>query len=445
MAGVSVLLHGSLNMESNSANSQHSMDDDAAFVRAIWNDVAPVPPAKDAQNSLYDVADVVLDAASDASQRVANYLQLWFPSSPSTANDPLHDLYVLDEDQKTSEFASESTSHVHVYILGRCYVANNAVLPQACLRDISSRIHCTYRSQFQYNLEGNFEQVFSSDIGWGCMLRTAQSLIAQAFLFAHLGREWRLQPQRASWWQNYTRVLSWFADTPEAPFSLHRMAQHGAQHHGKPIGEWYGPYTVATVLKDLVIAYPDCGLAIQVFSDGTVYKDQILHASLADSNASTQHWARPVLVLVVVRLGLSQLNPIYHPGIKACLALPCCVGIAGGRPDASLYFIGFENDYFLYLDPHRSQLALPEKPATEYTAADCATYHTLQYRRLRSHQLDPCMMIGFYLASEKDMNALFSFVPHFEAMAPFVFSIGDTVPVYKEDLDFGKVSDADWN
>ncbi|RKP22284.1 peptidase C54, partial [Syncephalis pseudoplumigaleata] len=101
--------------------------------------------------------------------------------------------------------------------------------------DFYSRIWCTYRSEF----ERIGETHYTSDAGWGCMLRTGQSLFAQALLFHHIGRG------RLAWTgTRSTRIISWFYDHPEAPFSLHRIALLGEQH-GKRVGEWFGPFTVA--------------------------------------------------------------------------------------------------------------------------------------------------------------------------------------------------------
>jgi cysteine protease ATG4 len=47
----------------------------------------------------------------------------------------------------------------------------------------------------------------------------------------------------------YKQILYWFLDywSPDIPFSLEKIVEIG-QAHGKPIGEWFGPSTVAQAL-----------------------------------------------------------------------------------------------------------------------------------------------------------------------------------------------------
>jgi hypothetical protein len=60
------------------------------------------------------------------------------------------------------------------------------------------------------------------------------------------------------------------------------------------------------------------------------------------------------LVLLVVLL-LLQVDDRYRPQLAAVLTFPQSVGIVGGRPGASLYFLGAQGSSVLYLDPHEVQ------------------------------------------------------------------------------------------
>ncbi|KAF9443163.1 hypothetical protein P691DRAFT_764542 [Macrolepiota fuliginosa MF-IS2] len=96
------------------------------------------------------------------------------------------------------------------------------------------------------------EKTWSSDSGWGCMLRTGQSLLANALIHAHLGRDWRRPPYPVytADYATYVQILTWFFDTPspEAPFSVHRMALAGKEL-GTDVGQWFGPSVAAGAIK----------------------------------------------------------------------------------------------------------------------------------------------------------------------------------------------------
>ena len=104
------------------------------------------------------------------------------------------------------------------------------------------------------------------------MLRVSQSVLAQAFCKLHLGRDWRwnytdsiaiqklieendqqangeqTKPTEYEKYCKYRQIVKLFADIKTAPYSIHQIALMGACE-GKNVGEWFGPNTVAQVLK----------------------------------------------------------------------------------------------------------------------------------------------------------------------------------------------------
>lgn len=103
---------------------------------------------------------------------------------------------------------------------------------------------------------------FTSDTGWGCMIRSGQSLLANALCNLMLGRGEQRQLLRtyarltesADWRRGQksdeeSKLLAMFADHPQAPFSIHRFVECGADSCGKYPGEWFGPSATARCIQ----------------------------------------------------------------------------------------------------------------------------------------------------------------------------------------------------
>ncbi|KAJ6598047.1 hypothetical protein B0H10DRAFT_2441493 [Mycena sp. CBHHK59/15] len=183
-----------------------------------------------------------------------------------------------------------------------------------------------------------------SDSGWGCKLRTSQSLLATA-----LGRVGTptapFPPPTRPAHAQHARLLSWFLDAPAAPFGVHRMALAG-KAAGKDVGMWFGLSAAAGALRTLADAFPAAGLGVSVATDGTLYQTEVFaasHSSIAASvsshashgrgspsghskggkDAREKMWGyRPVLLLLGIRLGLDGMNPICYGTITIIVATP---------------------------------------------------------------------------------------------------------------------------
>ncbi|XP_030646222.1 cysteine protease ATG4D [Chanos chanos] len=331
-----------------------------------------------------------------------------------------------------------------VFLLGRAYLLSPAGERESFRRAFSSLFWLTYRRSFP-KLEGSS---LTSDCGWGCMLRSGQMLLAQGLMRHLLPTDWTwpathrhqttddltihdlsngsqfhhangtssrdaIRPNRKSLGsvvdseseneKTHRRVVSWFGDTPDTPFGLHQLVKLG-EASGKRAGDWYGPSIVAHILRKAVAASELQSLTVYVAQDCTVYKEDVLRlcqAGASEARLGLSGW-KSVIILVPVRLGGDNLNPAYIECVKKLLSLRCCIGIIGGKPKHSLFFVGFQDERLIYLDPHYCQ-------STVDVSVDnfpLESFHCKFARKMPFSRMDPSCTIGFYAKNRRDFDTL---------------------------------------
>lgn len=142
-------------------------------------------------------------------------------------------------------------------------------------------------------------------------------------------------------------------------------------------------------------------------------------------DVETSDW-KGLLILIPVRLGVDELNPLYIDSLLRCLEIPQSLGFVGGRQRSSLYFIGYQSKKLLYLDPHTTQSVVSElKADTLQPSYHCATAATLDVK-----QIDPSLALGFFCTDEKDFREFWEHAKEISQMPYPAFSIADTKPSY---------------
>uniref|UniRef100_H3DL66 Cysteine protease n=1 Tax=Tetraodon nigroviridis TaxID=99883 RepID=H3DL66_TETNG len=318
-----------------------------------------------------------------------------------------------------------------VLLLGKCYHFKVEGNVEDFRRDFGSRIWLTYREEFP-PLPGS---TLTSDCGWGCMLRAGQMMLAQALLLHFMGRDWTwsrtmsLQPsslqgspgpsdnrgpqnQAAGSAEEagahvegeafHRTLVSWFGDSPSAQFGLHRMVHLGLEM-GKQAGEWYGPAVVAHILKKAVEEALDpslAGITAYVSQDCTVYSADVIDGHKASTSASPE--SRAVIILVPVRLGGEKTNPDYFNLAKSILSLDYCIGIIGGKPKQACYFVGFQDDSLIYMDPHYCQ-SFVDVSTSDFPLQ---SFHCPSPKKMPFTKMDPSCTLGFYSRSAQDFEKI---------------------------------------
>ncbi|KAI5806185.1 putative cysteine protease atg4 [Geopyxis carbonaria] len=371
--------------------------------------------------------NIDLSRLGDNFQRIVNRY-LWDP--PPRNTDPMKTIWLLGQEypptprptlsvsasESTHDLSSsESTVTVDAASLPSNDELEQSPWPPGFMDDFSSRVWVTYRSDFppiprsppkENSTMSLFttlrthlpehSQGFTSDSGWGCMIRSGQCVLANALFNLHLGRDWR----RGEKVDEERRLLSLFADDPKAPFSIHKFVRHGQVACEVNPGEWFGPSAASQCIQALTNAYEPAGLQVYVTrSGGDVYEDSFMKVAKPDGGAF-----KPTIILVAIRLGIRGVTSLYWEALKATVQMRQSVGIAGGRPSSSHYFVGVQGDRFFYMDPHICRPRFPLKPAAEYTADEIDSCYSTRLRTLDIRDMDPSMLLAFLIRDEPDWH-----------------------------------------
>lgn len=347
-----------------------------------------------------------------------NFTQIWLQI---TSNNLLND---GNEDNGTTDNGMKDTINRRepIIILGKTYNDTN-LDDNRIEEDISSRIWLTYRTGFEpipktnggpqplsfvhsmiFNRNpfsstfNNFHSLidndnFTTDVGWGCMIRTSQSLLANALQSLILGRDFKYGTVGDN--AKHNEIIDMFKDGPKAPFSLHNFIRVASELplQVKP-GQWFGPNAASLSIKRLCTnVYRNnqhAKVQVLISESSDLYDDKI---NLIFKDIESRPDA--LLLLLPVRLGINKVNPLYHASILQLLSLKQSVGIAGGKPSSSYYFFGYQNNSLLYLDPH-----YPQFISSRLSIYD--TYHTNRYQMLNVDDMDPSMMVGLLVKDIED-------------------------------------------
>jgi cysteine protease ATG4 len=339
-------------------------------------------------------------------------------------------------------------------------------------------------SLFWFTYRCDFPEIapykITSDAGWGCMLRSAQMLLAHTLRIHFKSKHWK-PPTAIAKCRNddfVTSLLTWFADFPsktESVYSLHNMVATGYAKYETLPGEWYGPGTACYVLRDLVKLHEQTQLSlfrVHVSSEGTVYRDAVHALMTQDSKqraeerqreseqataaplhpldpsipapfsqeAEDLEWDTSLLLLVPLRLGLEKFNEDYADSVARSFWLPQSVGILGGRPRGARWFYGAYADgsKVLGLDPHTVQSApqrrqqQQQQQSVDLSDDYMQSVHTTYPEVFPLTRMDPSLAIGFYCRDKKEFAALEASLQELkkQSSAPDLFTFADHSPDY---------------
>lgn len=264
---------------------------------------------------------------------------------------------------------------------------------------------------------------FTTDVGWGCMIRTSQALLANAYQKIVFND----YQDNTTKYTYELKLIDLFKDNLQAPFSIHNFIKVANELplQVKP-GQWFGPNAASLSIQRLCNKVTDneldgvAPMKVVICENSDLYDEQFKELFLKKGKIN-------VLVLLPVRLGIDKTNKFYFASILNLLNCKESVGIAGGRPSSSFYFFGYDNDDLLYLDPH-----YPQSSQLEYES-----YHTNRYQRLKISEVDPSMLIGILLQSYEEYEKFKKFCTENDnKIVHFAEKVSDNTQSPSADIDF---------
>jgi len=121
----------------------------------------------------------------------------------------------------------------------------------------------------------------------------------------------------------------------------------------------------------------------------------------------SDRWTKALIVLVCLRLGTKHVNELYRHHLKYLFTMPSCLGIVGGRPNHSVYFVGSVDDHLYYLDPHVVQKYQPLNVELKDVAEEerkFKSFHCVKPSSIPIDQLDPSCAVGFLINNQRELD-----------------------------------------
>ena len=244
-------------------------------------------------------------------------------------------------------------------------------------------IYFSYKSNFnQIQNINKFSFFYTSDTGWGCMIRCGQMIMSRG-LYKYLKKNLKI-----STFQSIKETIKYFLDLPYlnedlpicfekmktilnnskiiyAPFSINNLCLFGNLCN-KSSGEWFSDVNMSYLFNIISLTFNLFdNLEILNFQTGfylsdlldkcfnIIDKENSNNCNLYEFNGKKYEFKKSGIIYISVRIGLDFISNNYYEQIKNIFNCKQCLGIIGGRTNCAYYFIGYNDQgNLLYLDPH---------------------------------------------------------------------------------------------
>ena len=300
---------------------------------------------------------------------------------------------MIESSQKNFSYLFNKSKSIMLY--NKTYSINEI---EKLSHKLNKIIYFCYRSKMPPIKIEKSKKYFTSDSGWGCMIRCGQMIFARAiykflkskkiiteeaipktlYYFIEAPFEFDEYPPNFCCVFNkfmhlYFEIEKTFIDIKYcyAPFNIMSNCLLGEIYDKYP-GEYFSDINMCmnfVTLNDFFDIFPD----LKIFSFQSSFilskiisncfkKIENIDNNINNKNIYTYENKQYImekngLIFISVRLGLNKITEEYYSSIIEIFNCKECIGIIGGKNNKAYYFIGCDcqRDVLFYLDPHTTK------------------------------------------------------------------------------------------
>lgn len=276
---------------------------------------------------------------------------------------------------RAQSFKVESEKDV-IYLGGRRFALMPALKKeaanQALYDEMNDFIWFSYKRNWLMPIEGT---TISSDVGWGCMVRCGQMLLAKC-LIRMSGAS--LKNQLDAW----VAIIVLFQDNlkdEDSPYSIQNLVPYAKKEFNIQPGEWFRATSIMMSLDKMTCKYPNSlnsTLKIMTFVESIIGMNEIHAAVFGEKDRKgkveyseelcKREWKTQLLLCVAIRIGLNKPQENFRAPMAHFMSVKQCIGFLGGKDHKAYFIVGYHatKHKYYYLDPHYVQVRRAPKPRT---------------------------------------------------------------------------------
>jgi cysteine protease ATG4 len=355
----------------------------------------------------------------------------------------------------------------HIY--GKIYENFDKKKNEKFISKISKILFFSYKRNF-YPINERNNRTFTSDSGWGCMLRSSQMIFSRALylyyykklkydkivslllvlnLFYDNPFNFEKMPDNFTYFMNYFLKMKFEEDKQKfvyihkifPPFSIQSIC-YFSEIYKKKAGDWFSDINMVNIFKLISENYNVFNNEIKIITclsslnlmdvlkegfekvenikNEEEKKDYFFHENVY------YKFSKVLIIFISVRIGLNVINEMYYSGIRKLFTCKQNIGIIGGESFKAHYFIGYNKDgNLLFLDPHITKESFNNNEINDYNNL-INDYLVKNIHQLKISQMTTAFTIGFFIKNYKEFIEFLDWAKKYRKDDNCVFGIIET-------------------